>query len=86
MCHCNKTNRRKAKLRTLPELQEAAVRVFGSELGYPDTVHFISGIHPGEGDYTRERDQLLAKFTLDGILAASLRCSPQPKKRNRRSA
>lgn len=55
---------------SLAELHTRALHVLIQELGVVNTARFIHQYTHGFGDYTRERDHLLADLTIDEIVAA----------------
>ncbi len=53
----------------LAELTRRAVAILTRELGPAETLRFLDQFGTGRGDYTAERDQLLAGLTLDQVVA-----------------
>jgi hypothetical protein len=53
----------------LTEVTHQALDVLNQELGVVDTIRFLSQFNSGQGDYTKEREQLFAGVTLDDIFA-----------------
>ena len=56
------------EVRPLSETTTNAIRLLYSELGVVNTVRFLSQFTVGYGDYTEERDLLLANKSLDQII------------------
>jgi len=54
--------------RPLIEINQQAIRLLYRELGVVDAVRFLKQFTPGYGDYTREREALFAKKSLDDIV------------------
>jgi hypothetical protein len=54
--------------RSLHEISQQAIHILSHNLGVVDTLRFLSQFHTGNGDYTKEREQLFADMTLDDIL------------------
>jgi len=59
----------------LAEVTAQAIKVLCSEIGVVNTIRFISQYTAGYGDYTAERGQLFAHFTLDDIVSEIKRTS-----------
>lgn len=57
------------KLKSLNEITIEALRILCREIGLVNTVRFMNQFTTGYGDYTLEREQLLADLSLDDILA-----------------
>ena len=55
------------KIKPLAEINEEAFNLLFKHLGPADTMRFIHQYWQGSGDYTKEREDLLKNFTLDGI-------------------
>ena len=55
--------------RPLVEVNQAALRLLYRELGVVDTVRFLNQFTTGYGNYTEERDQLVAALTLEDAVA-----------------
>lgn len=53
--------------RPLTEITHQALCVLNQELGVVDTIRFLSQFNSGQGDYTKEREQLFADVSLDDI-------------------
>lgn len=53
----------------LTEITRSAIHVLCRELGVVNTARFLNQFNLGYGDYTRERDELLANMTVDEIVA-----------------
>ena len=54
----------------LVEITQSAIRILVRELGVVDTIRFVNQFTPGYGDYTAERQELLAGLSLDDIVSA----------------
>lgn len=54
---------------TLTEVTQRALAILTRELGAADTLRFVGQFTNGAGDYTADRDRLLAGLTLDRIVA-----------------
>jgi hypothetical protein len=57
------------EVKPLAEVNQEAIRVLIQELGPVDTVRFVNQLTLGYGNYTEERQQLLADMTLDEIVS-----------------
>jgi hypothetical protein len=57
------------KTKPLAEVTHRAIEVLSRELGAAAALRFINQFTTGHGDYTAERDTLLAGETLDQIIA-----------------
>ena len=55
------------RLLTLPELRRRGFEVLVRELGAANALRFLHLHAPGQGDYTRERDQWLSGLTIEEI-------------------
>jgi hypothetical protein len=53
----------------LSEITRSAIHVLCRELSVVNTVRFLNQFNLGEGDYTRERDELFADMSVDAIVA-----------------
>lgn len=53
----------------LDEITKKAIRILCKETGVVNTVRFINQFTTGYGNYTEEREQLLADMTLDDIIS-----------------
>lgn len=53
----------------LVEINQQALRLLYRELGIVNAVRFLKQFTSGFGDYTKERDVLFGKKTLDEIVA-----------------
>jgi len=49
------------------ELRQVGIALLLRNLGYADTLRFLSQISPGQGDYLHWREQLFAEATVDEI-------------------
>jgi hypothetical protein len=75
------------RVRTLPELTEAATKALVKELGYADAVRFLRTVRGGKGDYAKDRRSLLKGLTADRIVAEATRIQNESRSpRRRRSA
>lgn len=78
--------RKTTRIKSTPDLHEAAIHALVDALGYPDAVRFITSLRSERGDYTRDRASMLAGLTLDDILAQSRRIVAEQKKNVRRKS
>jgi hypothetical protein len=62
----------------LSEVTQQALAVLIKEIGVVNTVRFLNQFTTGYGDYTAERDTLVADLTLDELLAAIKQRPSQP--------
>ena len=53
----------------LAEVTRRAIAVLARELGAADTLRFVNQFTTGLGDYTKEREVLFGKKTLDEIVS-----------------
>jgi hypothetical protein len=60
------------------DVTQQALAVLIKELGVVNTVRFLNQFTTGYGDYTAERDTLVADLTLDELLAAIKQRPSQP--------
>jgi hypothetical protein len=60
------------------DVTQQALAVLIIELGVVNTVRFLNQFTTGYGDYTAERDTLVADLTLDELLAAIKQRPSQP--------
>jgi hypothetical protein len=51
----------------LSTIREEGFRVLAKRLGTADTVNFLRQFEDGSGNYTEERDSVLAGITIDDI-------------------
>ncbi|NEP45115.1 MAG: hypothetical protein F6K35_40225 [Okeania sp. SIO2H7] len=51
------------------ELNRKGFKALVDALGYANAIRFIRQLDPGSGDYTKERDSLLERLTMDDIIA-----------------
>ena len=58
-----------AEVTPLVEINQQALRLLYQELGIVNAVRFLKQFTSGFGDYTKERDVLFGKKTLDEIVA-----------------
>jgi len=49
------------------ELRQVGIALLLQNLGYAETLRFLSQISPGHGDYLHRREQLFAEATVDEI-------------------
>jgi len=68
----------------LVEITQSAIRVLVKELGVVDTIRFVNQFTPGYGDYTAERQDLLAGLSLDDIVSAIKQDAARGKAKARR--
>ncbi|OQB28022.1 MAG: hypothetical protein BWY10_00826 [Chloroflexi bacterium ADurb.Bin180] len=68
----------------LVEITQSAIRVLVKELGVVDTIRFVNQFTPGYGDYTAERQDLLAGLSLDEIVSAIKQDAARGKAKARR--
>ena len=68
----------KPQTKSLSEITQQALALLAKELGIADTARFLNQFTEGYGDYTGERDTLLADLTLDDILCA-IKSKPRQK-------
>lgn len=59
----------KTNVKPLYEITQEATRLLYRELGVVNTIRFINQFTTGYGDYTKEREQLFAGFTLEQIVS-----------------
>ncbi|NOZ49276.1 MAG: hypothetical protein GXP37_04410 [Chloroflexi bacterium] len=57
------------EVKPLVEINQQALRLLYQELGVVNAVRFLKQFTAGFGDYTKERDALFGKRTLDEIVA-----------------
>lgn len=57
----------KDKKESLHDLHQRGLRALARELGPVGLIRFLQYYHPGEGDYTRDRDQWLKGVTVEQI-------------------
>ena len=55
--------------RPLAEITAVALKTLYREIGIVDTVRFINQFTTGYGDYTHERQELVAGMTLDDMVS-----------------
>jgi hypothetical protein len=60
------------------ELRRRAFEILVRELGYIDAVRFFHQYETGEGDYTKERDAMLPKWTNEELLRRADEASRRP--------
>lgn len=60
-------------VKPLAEITHQAIRLLSRELGVADTLRFLGQFASGTGNYTEERDALLADLTLEEIVAEARR-------------
>jgi hypothetical protein len=53
----------------LADLTQSAIRVLCREIGVVNTARFLNQYSLGQGDYTREREQLFGQVTVDEVVA-----------------
>ena len=57
----------KTKTMTLDEVRTKGLRVLSRELGPYNYLRFLQQFEQGSGDYTKERERLLGKWSLGDI-------------------
>jgi hypothetical protein len=57
------------QIKPLSEVSHEAIRLLAEKIGIVDTFRFINRFTSGNGDYTREREELLGHLTLDDIVS-----------------
>ncbi len=72
------------EIKPLVEITQSAIRVLVKELGVVDTIRFVNQFTPGYGDYTTERQDLLAGLSLDDIVSAIKQDAARGKAKARR--
>jgi hypothetical protein len=60
----------KTKTMTLDEVRTKGLRVLSRELGPYNYTRFLQQFEKGNGDYTKEREQLLSKWSVGDIKQA----------------
>ena len=58
------------KVKPIAEINARAMDILYKEIGVVDTARFMNQFSSGRGNYTEERDELLAGMTHDDIVAA----------------
>lgn len=58
------------------ELRSRGLEILVRELGYLDAMRFLLQYETGQGDYTRERHQLLPEWTADKIVSEADKLVP----------
>ena len=58
------------------ELRRRGLEVLVRELGYVDAMRFLLQYEAGQGDYTRERRQLLPPWTVEELVREADRLAP----------
>jgi len=53
-------------------VRQAGLKALREKLGNAGTIYFIRQFSPGSGDYTKEREALLADLTFDEIVSGSV--------------
>jgi len=72
------------KVTPIAEVNAHALEVLYKEIGVVDTTRFMNQFSPGCGNYTEERDELLAGLSHDDIVAGIKKNRGKPEmKRNR---
>jgi hypothetical protein len=54
-------------MQTLSELRKRGIEALKKELGAVGMARFLRQEEQGEGDYTKEREELLKNFTVDEV-------------------
>ena len=55
-------------IKPLAEISEQAIHALCAAIGVADTFRFLSQFSTGSGDYTREKESLLAGLTMSDIV------------------
>ncbi len=58
------------------ELRRRGLEILVRELGYLDAMRFLHQYETGQGDYTRERRQLLPPWTAEEIVGEADKLAP----------
>jgi hypothetical protein len=56
-------------VRTMEEVTQQAITLLTREMGVADTLRFLSQFNSGMGNYTEEREAILADLSLEEIFA-----------------
>jgi hypothetical protein len=56
-------------VKPLTEINLQAIRLLYKEIGIVNTIRFINQFTMGYGNYTEEREQIFADFTLENIIS-----------------
>lgn len=67
---------------TREELRELAYTILLRELGPSGFVRYINEIHPPSGDWTEERREILAKYSIEDIQRMVTELQEKRKKRD----
>jgi len=59
----------KIQTKPLHDINQEAITILCQQLGLVNTVRFINQFTTGYGNYTEEREQLLAEMTLDEVIS-----------------
>jgi hypothetical protein len=54
--------------RSLHDVTHQAISILNRELGVVDTLRFLSQFNTGQGNYTKDRENLFANLTLEEII------------------
>ncbi|MEY3219191.1 MAG: hypothetical protein RIT27_548 [Pseudomonadota bacterium] len=54
--------------RSLHDVTYQAITILNRELGVVDTLRFLSQFNTGQGNYTKDRENLFANLTLEEII------------------
>lgn len=67
--------------RPVAEIVADAIRILTQEIGPADTARFIAHFSTGYGNYTEERERLLADYSVDDVVDEILAAKkvPEPK-------
>jgi hypothetical protein len=60
------------------ELRRRGLEILIRELGYVDAMRFLHQYETGQGDYTRDRHQLLPAWTVEEMVAEADKLAPPP--------
>lgn len=56
------------KIQSISEISRRSTNILIKEMGIVDTLRFLNQYRVGEGNYTRDRDQLLEGMTVKEII------------------
>ncbi|PIP39097.1 MAG: hypothetical protein COX19_08990 [Desulfobacterales bacterium CG23_combo_of_CG06-09_8_20_14_all_51_8] len=66
--------------RPMSEVISDAINILASQIGTANTARFINYFSVGFGDYTEDRKEIFAKFTVDDIVT-EIRAKKKPSKK-----
>lgn len=61
------------------ELRRRGLEILIREMGYADAMRFMLQFETGQGDYTRDRQQMLPKWSMEEMLREAERLAPLSK-------